>query len=328
MLQKEIERLEIQDKPECIWNLDESGFPHDPSKCKHIGPVGAKSIQVTCGANRENTTVLAVCCGDGRSLDPLFIFNGKNLQTSWHGKNTLPQSFYACNDSGWMTKTIFHDWFKIFVAKEKIRPLLVLFDGHMTHLSFENRSFGNDISLVKLPAHCTDVLQPLDVSCFAPLKTYYEQELQKHVHATMAMQSLKKDQFCNMVSKIWRKGLSEENIKSGFQNTGVFPVCPEKYKSYRLDKVKLQSYNTWKAMGSPVDSDGEPLLEPVENTSPEKRKTPTRTPNRNRNETPRPTPSQRRKRIFEESESLNSSMSSVTNTPEFVNPSDLLRQLQ
>ena len=32
MLKKEVDRLGIQEKPECFYNCNESGFPRDPSK--------------------------------------------------------------------------------------------------------------------------------------------------------------------------------------------------------------------------------------------------------------------------------------------------------
>ena len=35
------------------------------------------------GANRENTTMLAVCCTDGTVLDPLIIFQHNHLQSTW-----------------------------------------------------------------------------------------------------------------------------------------------------------------------------------------------------------------------------------------------------
>ena len=40
MLKKEVVRLGIQERPECFYNCNESGFPRDPSKCKYVGPIG------------------------------------------------------------------------------------------------------------------------------------------------------------------------------------------------------------------------------------------------------------------------------------------------
>lgn len=118
------------------------------------------------GANRENTTVLAVCCADGTPLDPLIIFKVKNLQSTWLGEEALDNTYFGVSDSGWMTTVIFDDWFRKFARSVETRPILLAFDGHMTHLSVSTVEFAmeQNISLVKLPAHCADVLQPLDVS--------------------------------------------------------------------------------------------------------------------------------------------------------------------
>ena len=42
MLTKEIECQGTGDRPDCAWNLEVSGFPHNPSKCKHIVPIDPK----------------------------------------------------------------------------------------------------------------------------------------------------------------------------------------------------------------------------------------------------------------------------------------------
>ena len=51
--------------------------------------VGEKIIQVIHGCNCENTTVLAVASADGKVMDLVIIYKGKNLQSSWLGKKKL-----------------------------------------------------------------------------------------------------------------------------------------------------------------------------------------------------------------------------------------------
>ena len=119
ILRQEMARLEIMERPECIWNLDETGFPLDPSKAKTIGTKGAKTVRVTSGSSRENISVLATCCADGTSLDPLIIFKGKNMQSSWVGTEALPETQYAVSESGWMTRVIFEDFFQKFCRKNQ-----------------------------------------------------------------------------------------------------------------------------------------------------------------------------------------------------------------
>ena len=40
-LEEVVKQLGIEDRPECIYNLDETGFPTDPTKVKCIGTKGA-----------------------------------------------------------------------------------------------------------------------------------------------------------------------------------------------------------------------------------------------------------------------------------------------
>ena len=68
--------------PSNIWNCDESGFPHNPSKCLVISVKGEVACKATCGSGRENTTTLAVASATGRVLDPLITFTGKNFQST------------------------------------------------------------------------------------------------------------------------------------------------------------------------------------------------------------------------------------------------------
>ena len=85
-----------------------------------------------------------------------------------------------------MTTTIFHDWFEEFIKKVETKTILLVFDCHMTHLSLATVQLAKaeNISLVKLTAHCIDVMQPLDVRCFSPLKSKYEQLFAEFVHCT------------------------------------------------------------------------------------------------------------------------------------------------
>ena len=93
-----------------------------------------------------------------------------------------------------MASDIFVVWFEKFCDELKKRPLLLLFDGHLTHVSVLviERAMEEKIFILKFPPHVTDVLQSLNVACFRPLKREWE-----------------------------RKG--------GFEATGIFPVNSAKY---------------------------------------------------------------------------------------------------
>ena len=122
-----------------------------------------------------------------------------------------------------MDTEVFAEWFEEFANTIKERPLLLTFDGHMTHVSLPviERALQDRIIILKFPPHATNVLQPLDVSCFGPLKRRWEQLLQQRVNTFGAKTALSKGDFVNQLCKIWKDGMKSENIVSGFASTGI-----------------------------------------------------------------------------------------------------------
>ena len=152
-----------------------------------------------------------------------------------------------------MTTGIFADWFKQFVKEVKERPLLIIWDRHMTHVSIDlgKKAKKEDITIVKYPPHVTDQLQPLDVTCFGPLKRKWESLLNEWVVEWGS--KLTKANFVNLLSKVWHEGLKPSNVVSGFRATGIFPVDREKYKKSRLDLRLHKQYENWVRLGKPED---------------------------------------------------------------------------
>ena len=83
-----------------------------------------------------------------------------------------------------MTTEIFALWFQNFTKQVEERPLLVIYDGHLTHVSLEliEKAIKEKITIVKLPPHVTDRLQPLDACCFGQLKCEWENKLNERMN--------------------------------------------------------------------------------------------------------------------------------------------------
>ena len=181
-LESIIRDLKLENRPDLIWNTDESGLPHEPKKCRIVSLKGQKTLQVTPGSDRENTTVLATCSAAGKALPPLIIFSGMSVQTTWRPNIPLHDENYPwqyATKSGWMEYEIFYKWFKLFEEKTRtfdndgvIEPRLLVFDGHLSHLWYGTLKLArnNNVTILKLPPHTTDLLQPLDVAVFKSLK--------------------------------------------------------------------------------------------------------------------------------------------------------------
>lgn len=123
-----------------------------------------------------------------------------------------------------MDTEVFAQWFVVFADSVKQRPLLLLYDGHMTHVSIPviRRALAEQIIILKFPPHVTDVLQPLDVACFGPLKRRWEKILHERMNVFGPKHQLSKSDFVNQLSSVWNEGMSKDNVIAGFQSTGKF----------------------------------------------------------------------------------------------------------
>ncbi|KAJ8869551.1 hypothetical protein PR048_028542 [Dryococelus australis] len=125
---------------------------------------------------------------------------------------------------------------------EKQRPILLIMDGHPTHLDMNTAQFSRrtDIMIIKLPAHTTDVLQPLDKTYFQSLKNSWEKKLVSWYRDNN--RKLQKNEFVNLLCEVWTEGLKPENIISGFRSTGIYPTDRNKYPVSRFNLDKHQRY--------------------------------------------------------------------------------------
>lgn len=141
-----------------------------------------------------------------------------------------------------MTSVIFHHWFKQFCKLVKERTLILLYDDHMAHLDEETINFAKEenITVIKLPPHTTDVLQQLDKCCFRSLK--YEWDLILVDWFRINCRTLQKSEFVNILCEVWQNGLKPDNIISGFRSTGIYPSDRTKYPVPRFDPEKFRRY--------------------------------------------------------------------------------------
>ena len=80
-----------------------------------------------------------------------------------------------------------------------------------------------------MPPHSSHILQPLDVSCFSPLKHFYKQQVEDL--SQRRINSIKKEDFLYIYPTAHQKAFSTFNIKSGFRATGLVPFSPERVLS-------------------------------------------------------------------------------------------------
>ena len=90
-----------------------------------------------------------------------------------------------------MNTQVFHQWSETFCSQVTKRLLLIMYDGHMSHILIE-KAREEDITILKLLPHVTDKIQPLDVSCFGLLKRAWTELLNERMNVLGRKESISK----------------------------------------------------------------------------------------------------------------------------------------
>ena len=159
-----------------------------------------------------------------------------------------------------MTCVTFYEYFanvfNPYLEEKQIKkPVIVFLDGHVSHMSYQLSLFckENQIILCCLPPNATHILQPLDVSLFAPLKRNWVKFV-KTWRVDHDGLDIKKFDVPAALSTIIKEKDFSKTIKAGFKSCGLFPFDPEgvNYKKCVKQKETLTLDET-------TDSTEEPL---------------------------------------------------------------------
>ncbi len=151
----------------------------------------------------------------------MVVFSGKKFNHDL-AQGEVPDTLYGMSQSGWMDQELFANWFQNHFLKHAVssRPLLLILDGHSSHYTLElvHCAAENEVIIFCLPPHTTADSQPLDTSCFGPLKVYWSEACRQFTFAN-AGRVVSKFQFSKLFSQAWSKGMTIDNITSAFKTT-------------------------------------------------------------------------------------------------------------
>ncbi|XP_074026299.1 uncharacterized protein [Leptinotarsa decemlineata] len=173
----------LHDKPERIWNLDESSLCIDPRKTKVMGDINAPSSRTISSPGKENTTIALMCSAAGQKAPPLIIHKGLHLWDQWIAppRTDFEGTVYAATKKGWMEKAVFKNHFinTIISSLPSGRLILIIYDGHSTHMNIETleAAVREQIIILKLPPHSSHILQSLDLAVFKYFKVKWDEKL-------------------------------------------------------------------------------------------------------------------------------------------------------
>jgi hypothetical protein len=219
-----------------IYNFDETGFAMGvaaTSKVVTSSDRVGRAVVVQPG-NREWVTVIECVNASGWSLPPLVILSSKVHQSSWY-RDLLLDWTIGVSDNGWTTDELDVEWAKHFNQHTAARTAgvyrLLILDAHSSHatLEFDQYCAENKIITLCMPPHTSHLLQPLDVSCYSPLKRAYGREVEEL--ARYGVYHVNKTDFLTAYTRIRPVVFTQQNIQAGFRATGLVPLCPDRVLS-------------------------------------------------------------------------------------------------
>ena len=224
-------RLGILSKPMQIYNADETGVSrvHSP-KMKILARRGQKTVwSLTSGERGRTHTILMCGSAAGHYIPPLIIFPRVRMNDKLK-TGAPPGTIFETSPKGWINKDIFFRWLDFFIKSiPKARPVLLIYDGHSSHISIEviEKARKNDIHLLCLPSHGTHILQPLDISVMRSFKLHFS-KASSEVLAKNPGRIITEYDLSGLIGKAWPLSLTTINIISGFCKSGIFPFNPAK----------------------------------------------------------------------------------------------------
>nr|CAH7767149.1 unnamed protein product [Callosobruchus chinensis] len=164
----------------------------------------------------------------GVYIPPVLIFPRKNMKAEL--MIGAPAGAVAeCHISGWVQTDIFTRWFKHFIKFAKptaADPVLLVLDGHFSHtrnIELIDLAKENHVTIICLPPHSTNKMQPLDVAFMSPLKTFYAQEIENWLRENQ-LNTVSQYGIASIFCKAYNRAATMETSCNGFRKTGLVPL--------------------------------------------------------------------------------------------------------
>lgn len=258
---KHFERIPKQHKidPANIWNMDETGL--QLGCCKNhtvVGSSSSKSVTKKGPQNRVWVSIAETISMIGTIIRCLVIFKAKEVQNDWFCHDEVPDWCYTANNSAWMNNELAVKWLKALFLPETA-PIasnthrILLLDGFKSHATEEFMviCLQNNVHIIYLPAHCSHVLQPLDLAPFSQLKRSYRQQIEELSFLEDAA-PVKKIRFVRYYNEARKEAFTPQYIKTGWRAAGLYPWNPQKI--LRSSRVTQTPATPKKRPRSPTES--------------------------------------------------------------------------
>ena len=168
--------------PQLILNWDQTAIHYVPTGQWTMHKAGEKIVPIANSDDKRQITAVLAVTMNGEYLPPQLIYQGKT--TRCHPVVSFPHQWDVWHsDNHWSTEETMGRYIRniivpyVSTARKNLNlagtfPALAIFDSFRGQTTPEIYDIlkQNNIMAVQVPAHCTDKLQPIDVSLNKPLK--------------------------------------------------------------------------------------------------------------------------------------------------------------
>uniref|UniRef100_A0A2L2YHJ1 POGO family transposase, putative n=1 Tax=Parasteatoda tepidariorum TaxID=114398 RepID=A0A2L2YHJ1_PARTP len=212
--------------------MDQTMVRFDEPYARTNDIAGKSTIRITnTGCKKRGFTVALAATASGHKLPAFVILKEptgripprvlKDLKVPHNVKVT-------CSFNGWMTTNLMESWLtRIWGPNEDDVRRLIILDRASIHRtsSLQEKLKDLDTDLVLIPAGCTGLLQPADVSWMAPFKSALRREWAvfiRNKQKTLAgnLKRPTRQDVIGFVSAAW-EAVTEETISKSFKRCGI-----------------------------------------------------------------------------------------------------------
>lgn len=221
---------DFQNRPDQIFNMDETGIQINNKPGKVIATKGAKDVYtLTSSEKGENVTVVSCCNAQGNFLPPTLIYKGTYSKPQFSEGLPPGSQVFMNKKSSYINSELFMKWFEeVFLQQKGPGKALLILDGHSSHsnnILLLEMAKQHDVTLLCLPSHTTHALQPLDRAFFRPLKIYFAQEAKSWMIMNKDKKLTRYD-VSKLIGKAWGKAATVANGISALKSCGIYPFDP------------------------------------------------------------------------------------------------------
>ena len=168
--------------------------------------------------------------GDRRNDPPMVVYKAK---ATYEGECSGGPSgtIYDATESGWFESRTFLRWFHecfLAVAKKLPGTKVLTGDNLLSHFTPEVviSAQQNNIYFTSLPTNSTNLMQPLDVAVYGPMKRAWREVLFKWRRESKIRGPFPKEHFPFLLQRLYiaLKLNLPSNLISGFRACGLHPL--------------------------------------------------------------------------------------------------------